>query len=86
MICLTIVAAGALDLGHGIIITRSHIGVTMGFFLKHRLRVISLKLGVEVSQTLGTTVGPTPSIGERVVSVLHFHARSAPVTMEASAR
>lgn len=85
MISLAIVATGTLDLGHGIIISRSDVGLTKVFFLEHRLWFKSLKLGVEVRQTLGATVGPTSSIGERVVSVLHFLAGSTPVAMQALA-
>lgn len=85
MISLAIVATGTLDLGHGIIISRDDVGLAKVFFLEHGLRFNSLKFGVEVRQALGATVGPTSSIGERVVSVLHFVARSTPVAMQALA-
>lgn len=85
MISLAIVATGTLDLGHGIIISRSDVGLTKVFFLEYRLRFKSLKFGVEVRQTLGATVGMTSSIGERVVRILHFLARSTPVPMQALA-
>lgn len=81
-ISLAIVAADSIDLGHGIIIPGSHISFTKDLFLEHRLWVNSLELSVEVGQTLGAAVGATPGIGERVVSVLHFVARSAPVARE----
>jgi hypothetical protein len=82
MISLTTVATGTLDLGHGIIISGGHVCVTKGLFLEHGLGFKSLKLGVEVGQALGATVGPTPSIGERVVSVLHFLAGSTPMAIQ----